>query len=50
MSVAAKRTVEHGSFTIEREYAHPPARVIAAWADPEAKARWFAGPSLAGQK
>ena len=38
------RTVEHGSFTIERAFDLPPARVFAAWADPKAKAAWFAGP------
>ncbi|MFD5896594.1 SRPBCC family protein [Streptomyces sp. NPDC060366] len=37
-------TVTHATFTIERVYAAPPARVFAAWADPEAKAGWFAGP------
>jgi uncharacterized protein YndB with AHSA1/START domain len=37
------RTV-HATFTIEREYAFPIARVFAAWADPQAKAKWFAGP------
>ena len=34
MTVAAGRSVEHGTFTIVREFAHPPARVFAAWADP----------------
>ena len=38
------RTVEHGTFTIERRFDAPPARVFAAWADPKAKAAWFAGP------
>ncbi|GIH17692.1 SRPBCC family protein [Rugosimonospora africana] len=37
------RSVIHSSFTIERRYDAPPARVFAAWADPHAKARWFAG-------
>jgi uncharacterized protein YndB with AHSA1/START domain len=36
--------VEHAAFTLERRYAAPPARVFAAWADPEVKARWFGGP------
>ena len=39
------RTVEHGTFTIERNFEVPPARVFAAWADPKAKAIWFAGPA-----
>jgi uncharacterized protein YndB with AHSA1/START domain len=36
-------SVEHGTFTLERVYPAPPARVFAAWADPEAKAQWFGG-------
>jgi uncharacterized protein YndB with AHSA1/START domain len=39
----SERSIEHASFTIERTYAAPPDRVFAAWADPAAKARWFAG-------
>lgn len=39
-----KHSVIHGSFTIERLYDFPPAMVFAAWAQPEAKAEWFAGP------
>ncbi|MGW4049143.1 SRPBCC family protein [Streptomyces sp. NPDC004721] len=38
------RVVTHATFTLERLYAASPATVFAAWADPEAKARWFAGP------
>lgn len=34
----------HGSFTLERVYDASPARVFKAFADPEAKARWFIGP------
>lgn len=37
------RSVTHASFTLERSYPAPPARVFAAWADPAVKARWFAG-------
>jgi uncharacterized protein YndB with AHSA1/START domain len=37
-------SVEHATFTIERTYPVPPARVFAAWADPDLKARWFGGP------
>lgn len=45
MTAATTRSVQHGTFTIEREFAYPPARVFAAWAEPKAKAQWFAGPS-----
>ncbi len=37
-------TVTHATFTLERTYPAPPTRVFAAWAEPAAKARWFAGP------
>lgn len=37
--------VVHATFALERRYAASPATVFAAWADPEAKARWFAGPN-----
>jgi uncharacterized protein YndB with AHSA1/START domain len=37
--------VVHATFTLEPSYPAAPARVFAAWADPAAKARWFAGPS-----
>jgi uncharacterized protein YndB with AHSA1/START domain len=41
-----ERSIAHGSFTIERSYGVPPARVFRAWADPKIKAKWFgAGPS-----
>jgi uncharacterized protein YndB with AHSA1/START domain len=33
---------DHATFTIERAYKHPPAKVFAAWADPRAKRAWFA--------
>jgi uncharacterized protein YndB with AHSA1/START domain len=36
--------IVHGSFTIERSYRAPVARVFAAWSDIETKARWFIGP------
>lgn len=37
-------SVLHATFTLEPSYPAAPARVFAAWADPVAKARWFAGP------
>jgi uncharacterized protein YndB with AHSA1/START domain len=38
------RFVAHSTLTLERLYPASPARVFAAWADPAAKARWFAAP------
>jgi uncharacterized protein YndB with AHSA1/START domain len=38
-----ERSVVHSTFTLERTYARPPARVFAAWADPALKGRWFGG-------
>jgi uncharacterized protein YndB with AHSA1/START domain len=38
------RFVTHASFSTERVYGAPVGHVFAAWADPGAKARWFAGP------
>ena len=40
----SKRSTQHATFVIERDYAAPPARVFAAWAGPKVKARWFVGP------
>src|SRR4029453_16448515 len=40
----SERSAVHDTFSIERTYDASPARVYNAWADPEAKARWFAGP------
>lgn len=34
------RSVTHATFVIERTYEATPARVFAAWSEPEAKARW----------
>ena len=39
------RSATHGTFAIERVYDASPARVFRAWADPDAKARWFVGPA-----
>jgi len=36
--------VEHGSFTLTRELKAPVEMVFKAWADPDAKARWFNPP------
>jgi uncharacterized protein YndB with AHSA1/START domain len=38
-----ERSVTHATFVIERTYDASPERVFAAWAQPVAKARWFAG-------
>jgi uncharacterized protein YndB with AHSA1/START domain len=35
-------TVVHSTFSLERSYPQPPARVFAAWADEATKRRWFA--------
>ena len=40
-----KPSAQHATFVIEREFAATPDQVFGAWADPKAKARWFAGPS-----
>jgi uncharacterized protein YndB with AHSA1/START domain len=37
------RTVTHATFVVERTYPASPARVFRAFADAEAKARWFNG-------
>jgi uncharacterized protein YndB with AHSA1/START domain len=36
--------VVHGSFTLQRTFGAPVARVFATWSDVETKARWFIGP------
>jgi uncharacterized protein YndB with AHSA1/START domain len=40
------RSVEHATFVIERKYEVSPERAFAAWADPEAKARWYVDPDV----
>jgi uncharacterized protein YndB with AHSA1/START domain len=40
-----QRKVTHSTFTIDRSFRHPPAKVWNAFATKEAKAKWFAGPS-----
>jgi uncharacterized protein YndB with AHSA1/START domain len=39
-----ERSVRHGTFTVERRYPAPPARVFAAWADVAAKDIWMDDP------
>jgi uncharacterized protein YndB with AHSA1/START domain len=41
---SSARSIKHSSFVIERRYEFDPAQVYRAWADPQAKARWFSGP------
>jgi uncharacterized protein YndB with AHSA1/START domain len=43
-SSVKQRSVTHSTFSIERTYDAPPARVFQAWADPSVKRRWFKGP------
>jgi uncharacterized protein YndB with AHSA1/START domain len=40
----SERSVEHGTFVVERTYDATEDRVFAAWSDPQAKARWFDDP------
>jgi uncharacterized protein YndB with AHSA1/START domain len=42
--IMSKRSTRHATFVIERTYDALPARVFHAFADPKAKASWFAGP------
>jgi uncharacterized protein YndB with AHSA1/START domain len=44
------RSVTHTTFSLERVYPVPVAQVFAAWADPAAKARWFAPGPAAGHE
>ena len=37
----SERSVEHATFVVERRYEASPERAFAAWADREAKGRWF---------
>jgi uncharacterized protein YndB with AHSA1/START domain len=41
VQVPATRSVEHGTFRLERTYAATPARVFEAWANEAIKDRWF---------
>lgn len=38
------RSIVHGSFTVERKWKAPPAKVFSAWADPALKRQWFGSP------
>lgn len=44
------RFVTHATFSLERVYPVPATRVFAAWADPAAKARWFAAGPASGHQ
>jgi uncharacterized protein YndB with AHSA1/START domain len=39
-----ERSIVHATFVVERTYPAAPARVFAAWADPQIKAGWFGAP------
>lgn len=45
----SETSVAHGSFVVERDFPHPVAKVFAAWADPQKKARWFGDGSAPAQ-
>lgn len=34
-------SIDNDTWTVERDYPHPPGKVFAAWADPAVKVRWF---------
>jgi uncharacterized protein YndB with AHSA1/START domain len=44
MTGTAKSSVVHGSFVVTRHLKAAPARVFQAFADEQAKAKWFGGP------
>jgi uncharacterized protein YndB with AHSA1/START domain len=44
MIAADKAPVIHSTIVLERTFHASPARLFAAWADPQLKARWFIGP------
>ncbi len=40
----SERSTQHATFSVERVYGASPGRTFAAWADPEAKSRWYSDP------
>ncbi len=42
---AGAAKIHHDTFIIERTYRATPEQVFRAWSNPEAKAKWFGGPS-----
>jgi len=40
-----ERSAVHDTFVLDRHYDAAPARVFKAFADPQAKAKWFGGPA-----
>ena len=45
-----QRSAQHGMFVIDRVYDATPERVFRAWADPQAKAKWFNPPTVMADK
>jgi len=43
MTDITQRSIIRATFTLERTYPHPPARVFGAFANKEEKAKWFGG-------
>ncbi len=42
----SERFVKHATFVVERTYEASPAKVYEAWADPDAKVKWFSKPDI----
>jgi uncharacterized protein YndB with AHSA1/START domain len=42
----SERIVKHGTFVVERTYPVSRERVYEAWADPNAKSKWFSKPDV----
>ncbi len=43
-SAPVARTTDHATFSMDRTFPQPPARVFGAFAEPASKAAWFVGP------